>query len=69
MTDWHINDRVDLNDSNFGWRGVYRIAKLSEDGSMAYIHNEGTKSRQWVSTKYLRKTRGLQFSVFTPKRR
>jgi len=57
-----VGDIVDLNDRNFGWRGIYTIVKQYDDGKVQIVNN-GTKSKQTVSPDRLRKSRLSQFFI------
>ena len=57
-----IGDLVDLEDHNFGWRGIYTISKDYGDGTVQIVNN-GTKSKQRVSLSRLRRNRLPQFCI------
>lgn len=57
-----VGDLVDLDDQNFGWRGIYTITKDYGNGKVQIVNN-GTKSKQIVSLSRLRRNRLPPFSL------
>jgi hypothetical protein len=57
-----VGELVDLNDKNFGWRGIYTITKDYGDETVQIVNN-GTKSKQRVKLADLRRNRLPQFRI------